>query len=522
MPWVKVSKKISSKRGSIIVGWFQGKYFGMLNDVASYANESIYDIKIYEGCVHVDPANRGRYCRLENLEAKSDFVEELAFKGRFPDPILCYIQEDHETIVYQVTLEDISFIKFDNAGEHPLVRLFDQQVEGNEVFGSIEGYVCGHLYEYETKEVIEEQWVPESAPIPTQGQKEKQSTKRTGIFPEANKDPESVIVSLFNFIGILAGLLGLLFLGVYLLPLIVVSLISFLVFLISRIPKIVFNGLAVIFLIFCGFSFLNGLMHLVQWHTTAYKTVSEKRTEDQDQFDFKDSIIYHHRIWEDYKSRRYEANIGVRLGQMREAASFRNSLSVPEGIRSYETVLSAIIEKDSSSLGLVYTAFDSVGRTSKLDKLSFASMIVSCIQDMNYCLLLPDNCDPQKYKSGFIGDYLRSGGRCEGIVRFGLYCPSEFLAKINGDCDTRTLALYAILSHYNYPVAILSSDYYGHSLLAVGVPSTGARIQINGVSLALWETTYKGFAPGELPVSISDLTKWEVTLTNLQKPNIVL
>ena len=66
------------------------------------------------------------------------------------------------------------------------------------------------------------------------------------------------------------------------------------------------------------------------------------------------------------------------------------------------------------------------------------------------------------------------------------------------DCDTRTLLLYTVLSHYDYgDVVILKSDIYMHSILGVTQFSSGQTKVINGkFSYLLWETTAKNLPPG--------------------------
>jgi hypothetical protein len=63
--------------------------------------------------------------------------------------------------------------------------------------------------------------------------------------------------------------------------------------------------------------------------------------------------------------------------------------------------------------------------------------------------------DPN-YADNFIRNYLSSNdAKCDGYERFGINTPVEFIATLQGDCDTRTLLLYTILAHYGYDVALM-------------------------------------------------------------------
>jgi hypothetical protein len=83
---------------------------------------------------------------------------------------------------------------------------------------------------------------------------------------------------------------------------------------------------------------------------------------------------------------------------------------------------------------------------------------------------------------------------------------------LNGDCDTRTLLIYTMLSHYGYDVAMLSSEYYSHSLIGINLPYNGRAYTYNTQRYVLWETTAPGIKPGILPNEISNLNYWRISL----------
>ena len=49
-----------------------------------------------------------------------------------------------------------------------------------------------------------------------------------------------------------------------------------------------------------------------------------------------------------------------------------------------------------------------------------------------------------------------------------------------GDCDTKSIYLFAILKKLGYDVAILVSDFYQHAILGIALPGRGDYIKYQG------------------------------------------
>jgi hypothetical protein len=88
------------------------------------------------------------------------------------------------------------------------------------------------------------------------------------------------------------------------------------------------------------------------------------------------------------------------------------------------------------------------------------------------------------------------------------------MATLKGDCDTRTLLLFTLLTHYGYDVAILSSEVYAHSLLGICLPLGGRVFPYRGRQYVLWETTAPGVRPGLIPAEVNDLRHWRISLVS--------
>jgi len=153
-----------------------------------------------------------------------------------------------------------------------------------------------------------------------------------------------------------------------------------------------------------------------------------------------------------------------------------------------------------------------------MDNKTFAESIVTCVQDIPYTLILEKACDPSLYNDHFVNEYLSKGGNCHPNVKYGILSPVEFAATLHGDCDTRALLLFMILNHYEYDVAMLSSEVYRHAVIAINLPYLGTSKNINGKRYVLWETTQAGIPPGVFPSEISNMNLWSFNLISKSYP----
>ena len=130
-----------------------------------------------------------------------------------------------------------------------------------------------------------------------------------------------------------------------------------------------------------------------------------------------------------------------------------------------------------------------------------------------YKVVLENGCDASLYNDPFTRNYLLNNqGDCDPNEKFGINTPVEFLAYLKGDCDTRTLLLYTILSHYDYDVALMCSEFYGHSIIGINLPINGIAYIYNNQRYVLWETTAPNHKPGIIPNEISNLNNWRISL----------
>ena len=227
-----------------------------------------------------------------------------------------------------------------------------------------------------------------------------------------------------------------------------------------------------------------------------------------------DTLITHHMIWDDYYGKTYEGDYSIKKSAFNQAHFYKENLDISANSENnYDKIIFSLKENDKKNLDGLYIMFDSLKMVNKPSSMAFAEIVVSFVQSIPYTLILPKACDAQFYQDEFTATYLaRPDARCDGYERYGINTPVEFMANLNGDCDTRTLMLYTILSHYNYDVALLSSAHYSHSILGINLPYEGSAYNYNNQRYVLWETTIQNVKPGILSNEISNTDYWRISL----------
>lgn len=231
-----------------------------------------------------------------------------------------------------------------------------------------------------------------------------------------------------------------------------------------------------------------------------------------------DSLITHFLKWNDYAGQSYEGSVSVSLAALRNANTSHRQMS--RGFyQDIGDVYKTMLSYDSTQLHYLYETFDSIKFTNNLDEVAFSQVLVSAIQSLPYFLVVDKSCD-DSYSDAFTRNYLANCKTdcCIGNELFGVRSPAEFLSDLKGDCDTRSLLLYQVFRHYNYDVALLTSNYYRHAVIALAftgpVNKPGLGITIGDKKYYMWETTSAGLDYGELPSSLNNLSYWDISLLN--------
>ncbi len=232
-----------------------------------------------------------------------------------------------------------------------------------------------------------------------------------------------------------------------------------------------------------------------------------------------DSLISHLVQWEDFDGTLRQVTLSVRKNDLEGSIRSHQNMKANNYGMDFSEVYSSILSSDNPKMDLVFSAFDSLRKTDNLDDPGFARAVVSAVQSLPYYLVLNRGCN-DNYSDTYIRDYMEACTQdcCIGEEAFGVRTPLEFASDLKGDCDTRAIFLYSVLSHFGYKVALLTSEYYKHALIAVNIQNPGFKngvfIVIGGNEYYLWETTGKGFDIGQIPPQMSSLENWSIALIN--------
>ncbi len=523
-------------RKTYLYGRFKGKFWAELNELKDqeYKNEKFYDFTIYEIKV-IDTEYQFIPFNLENV---TPFPRE-----RLPELILIQRKEDGKEYAVNILEPQIEIAPFNR--KH-------QQVEGNEAFGTIEGKITGYLLDFIEENYSEPVYIQEREHIeypitipalsktllPTGNVEINDNYKRIEYFySDFNtkywsnwkyiKSPRSSIQTgcVSNLFGILSIILFIIFLiaalpnfGV-LLPFILLPI------LIRFLPDVVWKWLFRILGGILVFAFLFAIINSINESTNnplPKPVVNSSDTKPQytpitDTLNNKkiyDTLIVHFRHWKDYDGNNYSGKFWVKKSDFANANSYKNNLDIIGNTEfSYDKIIYSLKENDKENLNGIYHLFDSLKLAGNLSPSKLAEVIVSFVQDIPYTVVLPNACDPALYSDDFIRNYLASANsRCDGYEKFGINTPVEFMATLFGDCDTRTLFIYTVLSHYGYDVVLLSSEFYNHSLIGINLPYEGITYTYHSQRYVLWETTAQNIRPGILPEEVSNLNYWRISL----------
>ena len=510
------SKQEIIERKTYLKGRLRGQYIGFLNQKDSdLLHETCYDLEILDAEVWVKSSDVQKWnTGLEYSEFT--FVEQ--FGTRLPKEIICHVEyEDSNLRDFKVELRELKLINF---------RLFDQVYHRDQVLGTIEGQFSGYILHYDFRDL--------PLVVNQEGDNNSNTIDRQPDINESSQAPApSDAISIWKTLGELVQILALVAFAIPLLiagwPLIVLGAAGFGVYLIAALiqPVIRFVGRTILNLIWILFLIVF-IMALFNIGATGHREdvtpvvatdLPQETTSyiSEDTNGVVDSIIRHNRIWNAYSGQQYSGTYWLRLADVGQSSAFRNAIVVDEGfISGYNQMVAACSEFDQSKLPGVYAMFDSLRDANKFDDKRFAEALVSFVQDIPYTLILEDICNPWQYKDAFVREYLLGGGKCRPYTKFGILTPSEFLATLDGDCDTRALLLFTILSHYHFDVAMLSSEHFSHSVIAVNLPYPGISKLINGRRYIIWETTQLGIQPGIFPSQMSDMRLWSVNLLSTQ------
>lgn len=259
--------------------------------------------------------------------------------------------------------------------------------------------------------------------------------------------------------------------------------------------------------------FIGLFIILVKLYTSLddYPTDGEEIVQEEfiecDELSLPDSIrqrLINGRSWIEYVNNTgFCSTYDIAYQDVDEAEYSRNNINIEywyDDSDYWRQVYAQIYYDNKDHLQSIQDSLLTIKRKNHMSRDQFATMVVAFVQDIPYEYVVPEDCK---------GD---ETAPCNGNVTLGLYSPVEFLGRMHGDCDTRTVLLYTLLRNFGYEPLILNSNEYLHSILALDVTSAGEDFEYKGRRYAYWETTNVGWLAGMLPPDMNNKDYWSVAL----------
>ena len=187
-----------------------------------------------------------------------------------------------------------------------------------------------------------------------------------------------------------------------------------------------------------------------------------------DELSWPDSVtmhITHGRSWIEYMNNTgFCSKYDVAYQDVDDAEWGRNNINVVywnDHADYWRQVYEQLYYDNKDHLQSLQDSLLRIQQQNNMDRDEFARMVVAFVQDIPYEYVLSEECTGTETAP------------CNGNVSLGIYSPVEFIGKMHGDCDTRTVLLYTLLRNFGYEPLILNSHEYLHSILALDVTSAG-------------------------------------------------
>ncbi len=211
---------------------------------------------------------------------------------------------------------------------------------------------------------------------------------------------------------------------------------------------------------------------------------------------------------------RYLSYVETKLNHKTVEYNYR--VASPDPIEYYNKLYLNLVDFDKNKIDSIATLFAKESKEKQLNQLQTAEMVTTFIQEIPYVLVHQNTCKQiMEYESAdsYIVKYHKEKRPCLANIPGGVQAPYEFLHNLKGDCDTRSLLGFAILSKLKISSSIWVSKIYGHCVLGVGLPvGNGIYKTIDGLNHYGVELTNKGFRLGMISPQQRDISNWDIAL----------
>jgi hypothetical protein len=231
-----------------------------------------------------------------------------------------------------------------------------------------------------------------------------------------------------------------------------------------------------------------------------------------------DSLFVHTAEWDDFMNRNYEETYSTTLGQFTQSNRMHQALSGvdPRGnVQLYWTsIYQALVKNDQAKLDSLADYFVVQRDSLHLNQNETAEAVVTFIQEIPYYLVHDGTCEEAANAgNAFMTEYHADGKPCLANMAAGIQGPYEFIHNLKGDCDTRAVLCYTLLSKLGIPCSVWVSEVYGHAIIGIGTSASGNNYKTVGTQRHFaTELTAKGFRVGMISPDHTDMDNWIITL----------
>jgi len=229
-----------------------------------------------------------------------------------------------------------------------------------------------------------------------------------------------------------------------------------------------------------------------------------------------DKLVKNELVWKPLTGNLHKENFEIWENDFLAAQKHRTELPI-QTWNSFDDywrqVYIQLILNDYDMLDPICVMFRNLKEKQQLNRLQLAQTIIGAVQEMPYILLHRNSCQEFREESPY-NEQLHQENMCKENFAFGIFSPAEMVYHLKGDCDSRTVLAFAILSKLGYQTLILNSEHYGHSLIGVELPAYGTYKEHQGKKYYVWETTATGWDIGAIDPSMRKLSYWNVILAN--------
>lgn len=249
------------------------------------------------------------------------------------------------------------------------------------------------------------------------------------------------------------------------------------------------------------------------------KVSPPKRTDDRSKGEAPDYSTQKEIQWFDFSDRSYLARYQTSQASYEQSVDRKTELrdqiiqNVSTSLEFYTKFYVDLHRMDEDKIRGIVKIFSDSAKRLRLSPLETAEMVVTFVQEFPYVMVHEESCRvAMESGNDFVIKYHNDKKPCMANVVAGVQSPYEFMHNLKGDCDTRTLLAFSILSGLNIGSSVWVSETYGHSILGVAVPAGhGMSKEVRGVRHYGVELTAKGFRVGMVAPDQARSGNWDIT-----------